>query len=291
MDLAPRWSPLRWHLKLLAHLQQATLIDERSCVLQEGYVNSFLASVYDSAPFFGGRRHANLELYTKPYLDRLCSTDNILEIGCGTGSLAIQLARTGRNLECIDISAQMLEVMHTKLSFEEHAVARRVRTVLGNALNYDSAILFDSIIMTDGVLLALADQNRQRDLLSKSNSLLRLGGQVLIDFSKPRHDVIARGSVTEITRFRTPSRKPYLLQVEMINEARSQVQTWNATFAECSGEPNASRVNVKVQFRYLYESEVKLLLEVCGFDLVEFDESYANGDGIFLVAKKVREFL
>ena len=103
-------------------------------------------SIYEEADvqslIYRLRREAVLEL-----VDRLAlpTGSRILEIGCGAGSTAVELARRGHWVEAVDVVPSMLEM--TRLSATDAGVGRRVRTCLAAAehLPYPNRV-FDLVL-------------------------------------------------------------------------------------------------------------------------------------------------
>ena len=61
--------------------------------------------------------HVDLTDDIKFYVEEaLFSNGDILEIGCGTGRVAIPMAQTGANVTAVDISEAMLKTLSSKIS-------------------------------------------------------------------------------------------------------------------------------------------------------------------------------
>ena len=56
----------------------------------------------------------------------------VLELGCGTGRIALPIARSGIDITAVDVSAAMLQVLQNKLSDESDSVRQRVKAVTGD---------------------------------------------------------------------------------------------------------------------------------------------------------------
>lgn len=56
----------------------------------------------------------------------------VLELGCGTGRIALPIARSGIDITAVDVSAAMLQVLQNKLSDEPDSVRQRVKAVTGD---------------------------------------------------------------------------------------------------------------------------------------------------------------
>ncbi len=81
----------------------------------------------------------------------------VLELGCGTGRVALALAREGFNVTGLDLSESMLGVFGEKLGREPSDVAARVELVRGNMAQFDLGKRFGMIIAPFRAFQALTD--------------------------------------------------------------------------------------------------------------------------------------
>src|SRR5215467_6976326 len=97
----------------------------------------FIADIYDSSPFFGQGKARELEKFNAPYFRHLKGRPKrVLEFGSGTGMLTIPLARAGYELDSVDISPFMHDVLSRKLQHEDQAVQRNVNQIVADATTY-----------------------------------------------------------------------------------------------------------------------------------------------------------
>lgn len=115
------------------------------------------------------------------------ATDQILDVCCGTGDIALRLAAEGSRVTGLDFSAAMLSIARQRaenLGF----TAREVHFVTGDALQlpFPNAS-FDAVTIAYG-LRNLADLERGLDEITR---VLRPAGRLIIlDFSKPENPVL-----------------------------------------------------------------------------------------------------
>lgn len=114
-------------------------------------------------------------------LSELRPQESALDICCGTGDVAFELARRGGQVVGVDFCEEMLEVARTRSGSQ---AAHAVSFETGDALNLPFAdATFDVVTMAYG-LRNLADLKRG---LSEMRRVARPGGRLLIfDFSMPR---------------------------------------------------------------------------------------------------------
>lgn len=90
-----------------------------------------------------------LEQVHQDIVARVHAGDRVLDVGCGTGTLAVQLARKGAQVTGIDISPPMLSQAAQRVDGE--ALADRVELKEMGAVDLDTAFLagsFDTVVST-----------------------------------------------------------------------------------------------------------------------------------------------
>jgi ubiquinone/menaquinone biosynthesis C-methylase UbiE len=116
----------------------------------------------------------------------------VLELGCGTGSLAIMMARTGARVLAIDTSEEMLAVARRRI--EAEGLAERVELRRLSALEVDTLprASFDAVVCT--LVLSELSDDEIRYVLAQTRALLAPAGQLLI-----ADDVVPAGLLRRVT--------------------------------------------------------------------------------------------
>lgn len=112
---------------------------------------------------------------------------SVLELGVGTGRLAIPLARTGLSVTGMDSSPEMLAVLASKVEDEAGGTGSAsegpVRTVQGDA--GDPAAwpeeAFDVVVAPTDLLLNLVEPGAQRRCVDLAAEHLRPGGHLVVE--------------------------------------------------------------------------------------------------------------
>ena len=105
---------------------------------------------------------------------------NLLDVGCGTGTHSIELARRGYSVVGVDFSREMLDQAVSKASFLPEPI--RPQFQLGDARNFDTGKLHDVCIMMFAVLGYMTTND---DILSSLRTIrrqLRQGAVLVFDF-------------------------------------------------------------------------------------------------------------
>jgi cyclopropane fatty-acyl-phospholipid synthase-like methyltransferase len=118
----------------------------------------------------------------------------ILDIGCGDGSISLQLAGADRQLTLMDISSSMVATATANIPCE-YAANVRVRQDDFAVAEFDQEP-FD-LIVTVGVM---AHVDSPDEFLKKIRSLLRPGGSLILEFTDAFHVVGKVGRMWSWTR-------------------------------------------------------------------------------------------
>jgi len=131
-----------------------------------------LARIYDA--FDGNRDDSDL------YVDLIRGLDaqHVLDVGCGTGSLPILLARCGVNVTAVDPAAASLEVARSK------GGAHRVTWILGDATTLP-ALQVDVVVMTCNVAQVFLTNAEWIATLQGIRGALAPGGRFVFETRRP----------------------------------------------------------------------------------------------------------
>jgi SAM-dependent methyltransferase len=124
----------------------------------------------------------------------LAGSGSVLELGVGTGRLAIPLARAGADraitVRGIDSSAAMLDVMQTKPG------AELVEIHLGDMVDEMPDGPFDMVFVAYNTLFNLAEPDRQAGCFQAVADRLAPGGRFVVEAFVPDHPPRDGGAVT-----------------------------------------------------------------------------------------------
>jgi ubiquinone/menaquinone biosynthesis C-methylase UbiE len=107
---------------------------------------------------------------------------NILDLGCGTGSLCCALAERGHQVTGVDPAAAMLALARTK------ALAERVEWVESSAQNFRSQRRFDLIVMTGHAFQVLLTDADALSVFATMRHHLKESGRIEFETRNPSLD-------------------------------------------------------------------------------------------------------
>ena len=124
----------------------------------------------------------------------LHAEDHLLEIGCGTGSTALKLAPSVRQMTATDISGGMLAIANEKLQNTDLTNLNFVRTEATNAIEgapFDAVCAFSLLHLLDDLDAGLAH----------FHSLLKPGGMLITKTACLRDMSIAMGPLVKVMQW------------------------------------------------------------------------------------------
>ncbi len=144
----------------------------RRCVADEGFHNPRLVSLYDALD----SDRSDLDVYVA-IAAQLDATD-VLDVGCGTGTLALLLAGRGHRVTAIDPARASLDVARAKPG------AAGVRWIHGDVTGLPP-LQVDLATMTGNVAQAITDEADWHATLLGVYDALRPGGRLVFETRIP----------------------------------------------------------------------------------------------------------
>ena len=184
----------------------------------------------------------------------------ILDVGCGGGSLSLELARGGHKVTGIDISKESIKIakqtarngLKKKLSNNISFLNKSFNQVnIKNNEKYDAVIFFKT-------LHHLQHTNK---IIRKTKSILKKNGKIIV--VEPLRDNISK------------------LNVAFAFLARALLETWEKKSRKIKKYQNIENIFQKLFKEYTYQLSNK------GYDQSPFDNSISSSDEVI---KQVRKF-
>jgi SAM-dependent methyltransferase len=240
---------------------------------------------YDRIADFYDCEHAHFDEDIQFFL-RALPPGPVLEVGSGTGRVAGNLARSGCQVHGIEPSGAMLE--RARQQFKNSA---NLTFSLGSLSDLPEDGTYASVILSLNTLWHLTDMQDQVAALTNLKRVMAPGALLLVDLTNPLSmaDRGADGQVRE--RFRGRCGDGLLVvQSAAWDDMGSQLLELELTYDCITGSGAVTRTPASLLLRYLYRSELELMLQLAGFRLREVFGSYlmepftADSENILAVA-------
>jgi SAM-dependent methyltransferase len=209
----------------------------------------------------------------------------VLELGCGTGRVAIPLAEAGHSVVGLDRSTQMLEIAMRKREGLPAAVRRRLRFVEGDMTEFRVGRRFGLVFAAFRVFMSLLDPAAQRATLASIRRHLRPGGLLALDVFDPRLAWLEPSvSPRDVIDVRHPATGRMVRReaFERVNDPLHQRVTMLFRFTEREDDGRVVREEVEqLELRWTYRQELWHLLGLAGFERVAEYSDYAGSPPVY----------
>jgi SAM-dependent methyltransferase len=219
----------------------------------------------------------------------------VIELCCGTGRVAIPLARDGFRITGIDFSSAMLQKFRQSLESEDQNVRDRTRLIeqdLTKLLPAEEA--YQTAILAFNSLLCIPDFEGQCAALRAISNQLVPSGKLLIDIVNPLQLKIQGNAVPTpfFTRKNTNTGNVYTRFAMMGPFNADQKQELYGWYDEILPDGSVKRLHYSLYWRPIFRFEIELMLRDAGFQLLRIEgghrkEPYtAQSPRMFLIAEK-----
>ena len=183
-------------------------------------------------------------------LERLAGADGALELGVGTGRLAIPLARRGVPVHGIDISAEAIERLRTKPG------GAAVRVTIGDYTTTRVEGRFGLAYLVFNTIMNVTTQDGQVDAFRNAAAHLAPGGRFLIEVMVPDLRRLPPGQT--LVPFRADASGFGIDEYEVVGQGlvSHHIDLWDGAPRYSSGP-----------FRYAWPSELDLMARIAGMRL------------------------
>jgi ubiquinone/menaquinone biosynthesis C-methylase UbiE/rubredoxin len=186
---------------------------------------------------------------------------SVLELGVGTGRIAIELARNGLAVCGIDWSPDMLEMATKKKRRMLKGKEELLELVEQNMWALELERQFTHVLLPEGIFQQATCRDKQRQLLSVIHDYITEDGTVAIDLLLPP---VKNQWTTMQRKFVFPDRMVYQ-KVEGETSLLDQKFRYTLTYETFLDQIEQPRYRVEREMALLLPTELELLLEGSGF--------------------------
>jgi ubiquinone/menaquinone biosynthesis C-methylase UbiE len=236
-----------------------------------------LVEVYDAEFVWGWED----DLFMSVLAER--SARRVVDLGCGTGRLAIAMAQAGHEVTGVEPAAASLEAARRKVG------AERVKWVQGSAGSLPVRA-FDTALMTSHVAQFIVDDEEWRGALRALRRSLDRGGRLIFDSRDPDDERWMKWNPVDSRRTVVlPGGEAVDVWTEVTDET-DRVVTFTTHYLFGDGEERTSESTL----RFRSEREIRSSLEAAGFDVDQIYGGWSrepvglSEDGELIVVAVVR---
>ena len=220
---------------------------------------------------------------------------SILELGCGTGRVSIELAKAGHNITGLDLSQKMLEVYRDKITALPNEIQNRINIVNGNMSKFHLNKKYSLIIAPFRVFQALTDDIDIKNCLSCIKEHLENDGTFIINVFRP-YKILdtdwCSGKKLQWER-EDPRTGNYVIKSDLREKIDTKKQIIYPKFIYEIKDKQGNVVEIveELELRYYYYDQLKTLLIDNGFTIDEefgwYDKSeIENGRELIMICRQ-----
>lgn len=204
----------------------------------------------------------------------------ILELGCGTGRVAVPLAAAGFEVVGLDRSAAMLAAAERRVAALTPEARSRIRLVEGDLESTLAGDEFGLVFAAFRVFASVLDPDAQLRALALIRRQLRPGGLLAIDVFDPRYDLLIGDSSEPLDRgtYVNPATgrpvRVTVLERRVDPIAQRFHESWLFEELDALGHPGRSELE-RLSLRWTFRHELRHLLARAGFEPVAEYSDYA----------------
>lgn len=219
----------------------------------------------------------------------------VLELCCGTGRVAIPLARAGYAVTGIDISGAMLARFRGKLERESGETRARVRLLQQDARHLaDDGTRFGLVFLAFNSLMLFESRRDQQAVLARAAGLLDAGGRLVVDVVNPLALPLRGDPVPApfLNRRHGERNRRYTRFAALGPVDASQRQELYGWYDEIDDAGLVRRTPYSMWWRLVFRGELELMLEACGLEVESVEGGHrrepfvATSPKLFTVARR-----
>ena len=231
----------------------------------------------DYAPYYDWENRQTVGKRDIAFWARLASPvqGSILELGCGTGRVAIPVARHGNTVIGIDRSASMLD--RARMRVRRAKLQSRVKLIRGDIRHLPFPDKSFPLVMAPyGILQSLLDETLLMDAVQDVRRVLSRDGVFGLELVADLPAWDEYSNRVTLRSARGPHGKPIQLIETVKQDRRNQITRFDQEFVEGRGK-SATRKKFRLAFRNLTVPQMVQRLEKAGLEVAALLGDYQGG--------------
>lgn len=198
----------------------------------------------------------------------------VLELGCGTGRVSWEIAKSGFNVVGLDLSDSMLEKAEFKRANHPDDIQELAEFVKGDMADFNLEKNFGLIIVPFRSWQMIISPDNQRRSLQAMHRHLKKDGILIINLFDPRLDLCQpdggdRQTETQKVKHPVTNNTVEIQIIERVNDTLAQTLTEMWRFTEKDKDGYVVREDDECMIlRWTYRWEMRYLLELSGFTVL-----------------------
>jgi len=219
--------------------------------------------------------------------------DPILELGCGTGRIALPLAELGFEVWGLDVSDEMLNEFRRKIESHERKEELKIKLIKKNMKKFELEKKFNLIFSAGNTFLHLLTKDAQIRTLKCISRHLSDNGVVVIDIFNPTPEKLEGSNLYRMNAFPVFYKgEKYLVYSQSKHLSKKKMIIVEKRYVKILEGMEGEELRVSFQLRYIYKHELDNLMNSANLEPVEVYGDYlgnpydSNSERIIYVAKK-----
>lgn len=217
----------------------------------------------------------------------------VLELGCGTGRVALALSAKGFNVTGLDLSQQMLDEFYSKL-INKQELEEKITLVHGNMADFSFNRQFGLIIAPFRAFQALTDDSDIKNALSCIYKHLTEDGIFIVNVFNPRPVMDESWIYPETVQWERLDEKTgnYVVKKHWGDkiDIKNQVIYPHFAFEVTYPDGKTQRIVDNLSLKYYYNDQLRNVVEIAGMEVTEeyswYDKTPPGGREIIFVCRR-----
>ncbi len=215
--------------------------------------------------------------------------DPVLELGCGTGRVLLNLARRGHTVTGVDNAPEMLARLEARLNTASNRHLAQPPVLLQASMDaFEAPADFRLAIMPFNTFMHLLTLEAQMAALTHIRQHLAPGAALALDVTSPAEAYAAQETGLTLERTFADGDRTVQQFASVALDRAAQIARITWLYDATAPDGSLQRTIVPLTLRYTFPGEMRLLLERCGFALThlygDYDRSpYGEGAPRMLV--------